>query len=233
MLNFKIWIENLVQLDVDQKLYHATPFLNQIRSSGFKSKIQTGISTFGSGGAQDDETVSVTPSYDNAKKYAQAIKLISQAAQGLISIKDLTKIFDYYKPIQSFLELTIQGEAANIISSILKNNGRQFSETWETTFEIIKFLKNDADLPDITKEEERQITTILIKALGTQTQGRFPWIISDGYQDALDKFSKIQINNIGIVSAMLKSPQTTEFFRGEQEYRIDPNLLKIIDFEQI
>lgn len=220
------------QITTGQDLFHATPFLKEIKNQGFKPKPQTGISTFGSAGARDENTISVTPFYENALKYAKALKLLAKAAQGMVHIDDLPEIFRIYRPYDFYFEP--KGDALDYTQFVLRQHGRSFYESLEIANQIVHFLKTGrATLPQMTPEEESEIATVLIKGLGTVTDGRFPWIITQGLKDTMEKFKNLDLNNIGIVTVQVKADQPAEYIKGEQEFRISPENLIIKSVENI
>jgi hypothetical protein len=235
-MKFKKWLNeslnNKISLTKNTKLYHATPYLKEIENSGFKTKRITGISTFGSAGAIDEDTISLTPDYQNALKYAKAIKLVVEIAHGSKDLTDLPEIIKEYKP---FNLDDYYKDNFNEVWTIFHDNGRKNSKNLtEILFNWLKGNNWESD-EQLTQKENQEITMMMTLGLGSATQGRFPWmIIPGGRLNAINLFKKTDPSNVGIVVAFIKDQELeTQYIHGEKEVRIPPENLQIYGFENV
>lgn len=218
------------QLSNEIKLYHATPYMEEIENFGLKTKAETGISTFGSAGAKDENTISVTPFYENAYGYAKALKLLALASQGKITIEKLPSIIRMYKPNIYYYELKNTS-----VDDIFVDHGHQRYEAYEMSNKLLNYLKNSTEeLPSLTYDEEIEIVTIMIHSLGSYTANRFPWIIMQkGYKNQINLYKSFKLDSIGVVELRLKEPIKLDYLHGEKEFRIPPDKLQVYGFRNI
>lgn len=246
-MNFKQWLENdestkifskleyfspkKAQPSTEMKLYHATPYMEEIENFGLKTKSETGISTFGSAGAADEKTISVTPSYENAYKYAKALKLLASAAQGKIKLESFATMIKSYKPHIAYYELENQH-----LGQIFYDHGRSWYESQQTSDKVLNYLKNNKEeLPKLTSQEELEVVTVMMHSLGNYTANNlFPWIIMQkGYKNQIKLYQNYKLDNIGVVELYLKEPIELDYLHGEQEFRIPPDKLIVYGFRDV
>lgn len=246
IINFKKWLNTFSewnppkqkfsfmpaksQLSTEIKLYHATPYMEEIENFGMKAKSETGISTFGSAGASDEKTISVTPLYENAYKYAKALKLLASAAQGKIKIENFATIIKLYKPRFDYYEPKNQ-----YLDQIFSDHGRSWYESVEMTNKVLNYLKNNKEEPPkLTSQEELEVVTVMMHSLGLYTENRFPWIIMQkGYKNQIKMYQNYKLENIGVVELHLKEPIELDYLHGEQEFRIPPDKLIVYSFRDV
>ncbi|MEI7486468.1 MAG: hypothetical protein WCJ72_03500 [Chryseobacterium sp.] len=239
-MNFKEWLRQTINLSKTTKLYHATPYMMEIENSGFKTKRITNISTFGSAGANDEDTISLTPNFENARNYAEAIKLVVEIAHNIKNLHDLPEIIKKYKPfnIKYYYE-----QLFHEVRDILSSNGKEYKISVELTEMFLDSLQKGNwqsylnTLKDVqfTQKESQEILMSMTLALGTTTQGRFPWfLIKEGRLNAINIFKKTSPSNVGIIQTFIKDQDfETEYLVGEQEVRIPPENLEIYGFIHI
>lgn len=231
-MNFKEWLENsdISQVGINEKLYHATPYMNEIKNNGLKAKAETGISTFGSAGTIDQHTISVTHSYNQAIQYAHALKLLAEAAHGEMSLSELKRILKQYGAPEWYFNRDNHFTLRKIAEKKLAKLSFDTEEINDFANEVLDYLKGIGDAPPYVDEKEKiDITTSMLEELGVYTKGFFPVIFGGN----LEKYKSWNENNIGVVELRLKEPTDLKIFKSENEYRIPPEKLIIYDFKKV
>jgi len=211
-------------------LYHVSPHIDLIRKNGLKTKSETGIETFGSVGTFDEDTISLTDSYELANRYASALKLVIEVAHGDKDIFDMNNIFATYKPNEYYFEE--DSEPRKKIVSILSKE-REYKTAIKLIDSLYDFFETKHWNTDeqFSEQENKLISMVLVLSLAHYTDKRFPWIIVKGdVQQAVEKFSKLNSENVGIVLChIIDKRLDVPYLHGEKEVRIHPKQLKIFE----
>ena len=229
-------------------LYHVTPFIEEIKKEGLRTKRITGNSIFGNVGALDEDTISVTYDYGLAKNYQKGLSYFIQACKDELDIMDLYRIIKEYNPHYSYQEKLGQEVDICLIDYDINFYNREaiiflIDNGLDLTDRLIKDSRDSfIDKLDNTKKEnlkdmdiEGILSTEMINkiiVIGLQLlghYGKFPWIVMDkGLNEMKDKFSKLE--EVGIIRMHVRERIQVEDLIGEKEVRIKPELLVIDEY---
>lgn len=207
-------------------LYHVTPYLNAIRSTGMlKSRAQLGIQGLG-GGAKNESphTVSMTYSFSRAKMIYEEFKYVIQICKGLIPASDI-----FYNALQQSENYDDQ-DLSNVEQVLLNYMPKKIVMAGdEEKIKLIlnKKIINPKDKYKFFQELERAL--IDDNASGENTDYFSP-LSTIGFTASFEIMVKMDVNQVAIIQCVIRKNAEIRHVPEELELRVSPQDVAIVRY---
>lgn len=187
-----------------ETLYHATPFMKEILSGGFKTKKEAGIEALG-GDTQD--AISFTSDLQIAKEIVRSLIEAINIAHGKFNIGHIIKL--------------AKSEGINTkkfedwISTMQWRSMKQQVRTGKK-----KGLYTPSELEPSRYDDIKYVTFELYKEYLAKSDLRYNPLF---FGIDINNFAKMDVNNVGVLACQVQMDTVIRYLHGMEEYRVPIN----------
>lgn len=215
----------LSEQQLPKKLYHASPFADQIKKQGFKSgrviSVLGGATSIGAAGSGISFTDKV-----RATRYAEAMQDMILASKGEIKSQDLKQFakkwkvkfdsVDYKNQEREALEFA--GIEGFIARSILGDP-------------IITFLRTGKESEDVewSQDQNAKFVVFMLHSFTALSKGYFPWFMAEkGLVDLMNRMNRFEVRDVEVIEVETRTGAEFSYKKAENEWRVAPENVKVI-----
>lgn len=193
-------------------LYHATPFIKEILSQGYKTKKELG--NLEMLGGDTEGGISFTADLNIAKEIAKCLKEATLIANGKMKINDIIKMI---KMDKNFAHQSSDGSMWPLKDFINTSRSNQRKKSvFKINPELEKFIGKTEDAS--SPKEVFQ----MYKRYLNYTKKRYNPVF---FMTDINSFKNLDVNNIGVLASKVDIGKTINYLDSMEEYRIPPSAI--------
>lgn len=194
-------------------LYHATPFVKEILSQGYKTKDQLGNREMLGGDTSGG--ISFTADINIAREIARCLREVILIAQGKIKINDIIKMVKADRNHTTSSSKGGMWPLEDFISGAIRNKSRK--EFQKQHPELAKKLPSQSELYEISSPKE---VFQMYKRYLAYTKRRYDPVF---FLSSIESFKGLDVNNVGVLASKVEVSKVIKYLDSMEEYRVPPD----------